>query len=209
MTSRFETLCLELNFVAGVEATDPRLDVDYVSDKRSACVMLQHVDSLRHFVENCTTEYCIICEDDVMISKDLKDDLPEFIEMYERFSLNVLLLGYLAAFKIEDWHLYYDIKASTSKYKYKSFPNDLWGSQMYLVSRKNAVDMIQRYQPTFMLNTPEIPYSPDWTLTKYGNRLMVYPMVAVEEGSTKTDDTGQNEFHQQSHAINFNPDIHF
>lgn len=209
MTSRFERLGLELNFVAGVEASDPRLDFDYVSDKRTASVMLQHIDSLSHFVENCTTDYCIVCEDDVMISKDLKDDLPEFIEMYEKFLPNVLLLGYLITFKLEDWYSYFDTQASTSKYKYRLYPDHLWGSQMYLVSRQNAINMIERYQPTFMLTTPEIPYNPDWTLTKNSNRLMVYPMVAVEEGSTKTDHSGQNEFHQQSHDVNFNPDIHF
>lgn len=206
---RFERLGVPINFVPAVELDDPRLAVDYVKEKKAASCILGHIDSLKHFVENTTHDFCVVCEDDVMISKHLKEDLNEFIEMYDKFSLNVLLLGYLMPYKLEDSHSYFDTLASTDKYKYKTFPDDVWGSQMYLVSRKNAIDMVERYQPEFILKNPEIPYSADWTLTKYGNRLMVYPMLGVEEGSIQTDHCGQNNFHQHCYTVNFNPDIHF
>lgn len=209
MTDRFEKLNIPLNFVPGVELDDPRVCFDYVTDKRTACIMLQHVDSLRHFIENSTNNYCIVCEDDILISKNLKTDLAEFIEIYENLSLNVLLLGYLVSFKIEDWFSSFVVKASTDKYKYTTFPDDVWGSQMYLVSRKNAIDMVQRYTHEFMRDTPQIPFNPDWTLTKYGSRLLVNPMVAVEEGTTQIGDNAHNEFHARCYQANFNSNIHF
>lgn len=206
---RFERVGIPIHFVPAVELDDPRLAVDYVKDKRIGSNLLGQIDSLKHFVENTTNDFCVVCEDDVMISKNLKEDFKEFIEIYDKFSLNLLLLGYLMGFKLEDCHLDFHTVVSTDKYKYKTFPDDLWGAQMYLVSRKNAIEMVERYQPEFILKNPGIPYNPDWTITKYGNRLMVYPMVAVEEGNTQTNSSMHSDYHRHCHNVNYDPDIHF
>ena len=209
MIARWNKLELSLNFVSPVETSDIRLNVSHVEDKRTASIMLQHVDSMKHFLENSTNKYCIICEDDITVSKNIKRDLPEFINVYENFSLDVLLLGYLVSYEIEPWNTYYITKLITDRYQYKTFPPDLWGTQMYLFSRNYAIEMVEKYQLDFILKNPQIPYNPDWTITKLGNNLLVYPMIAVEEGATKTDHEGQNNVHTKTFTINFNPDVHF
>jgi GR25 family glycosyltransferase involved in LPS biosynthesis len=209
MINRWNKLDLILNFVDPVEQDDSRLNVPYIQDRRTASIMLQHIDSMKHFLDNSTNEYCIICEDDIFVSKNLKENLPEFINTYEKLSLDVLLLGYLVSYEIEPWNTYYNTKLITDKYQYKTFPNDLWGTQMYLFSRKHAKHMIETYQLDFIFKNPDIPYNPDWIITKLGNNLIAYPMIAVEEGITKTDHYGQNEVHSKTFTVNFKPDVHF
>ena len=78
MTERFRTLGIDLHFVNPVEENDRRMEYTSLY-KRTSAIMLQHLDSIRHFYENTSAEYCIICEDDIHISKYLVRDLPEII----------------------------------------------------------------------------------------------------------------------------------
>ena len=205
MQNRWNVLGLDLKFVDPVETSDSRFDIvrEYDANKglRDWAIMLQHLDSLRDFVQleyivNEKNEYVIICEDDIMVSKHLPNDLPEIIETYERLKLDVLLMGYLIPYKITDDNHYYPLKERNYKYSYHGYPGDIWGSQMYMVSRKHAEILLQRYTVEYALlsekdfldkDKEKEPFSPDWTLTKYGNRSVIYPMVALEEGNTKCD----------------------
>jgi hypothetical protein len=44
------------------------------------------------------------------------------------------------------------------------------------------------------------PFSADWTITQEGNRRIVYPMLAIEDGTGKYDDEGQAQMHALSHS---------
>jgi len=50
------------------------------------------------------------------------------------------------------------------------------------------------------------PFSADWTITKDGNRALIFPMLAVEDGKTRNCDSGQDIFHQSCHLYNYNPE---
>ena len=211
MQNRWDLLKLDLNFVDPVETSDPRFDIvrKHNPNKglRDWAIMLQHLDSLRHFVEKTEyikgekNEYVIICEDDIMVSKHLPNDLPEIMETYDQLNLDVLLMGYLIPYKIYDDNHYYPLKERNYKYSYHGYPGDIWGSQMYMVSRKHAEILLQKYTIEYALfsedKVDKEPFSPDWTLTKYGNRSVIYPMVALEEGDTKCNWDSEIDYHQK------------
>jgi GR25 family glycosyltransferase involved in LPS biosynthesis len=214
MQNRFKYFNYDLKFVPGVEKTDHRLqNFDDSLDKRTFSIMLQHLDSIHDFVSSDTDSgsdrYCVICEDDIMISRNLKEDFPEIIRTYNKLNLDVLLLGYLVSFKIEPWFTYFPVKEKTDKYYYMGYPDDLWGAQMYFFSLESAKKMLEKYYNNDSAILSDHPFNPDWTLTKFGNRAIIYPMVAVEEGGTKTDHEMQNSFHLACHKMNYNPDVHF
>jgi GR25 family glycosyltransferase involved in LPS biosynthesis len=205
MTTRFQQLCLPLNFVDHVSNDDVRLEgVPERVHKRAWSIMLQHMDSIRHFVEDTQNDFCIVMEDDILVSKDIVNDLQGVIETYNKLQLDVLLLGYLIPFKIHDYNPHFPLKERNDKYSYYDFPSDLWGSQMYMISRNHAINLLERYTIEHAIETIESePFSPDWTLTKYGKKAIIYPMIAVEEGGTKADLYSESQFHLNCYLTNY------
>ena len=209
MVSRFSKIGInEPHFVDPVFISDLRLNNDEIQHKRTCSIMLQHLDSLKHFLEQTDKEFCIVCEDDIHISKNLRNDLPEIVEQFKEQDLDVLLLGYLSMYPVDtETNTHFTLKSRSKKYKYANFPDDLWGSQMYMMSRKHAKNVLEQFGPDYIL-TGELPYNPDWILTKTGNRALIVPMLAVEEGDTKTDHGGQNEFHRRCFECNYDRDLY-
>ena len=208
MTRRWETLGLNLTFVAPVETTDPRLDIPTLDfEKRTWSIMLQHLDSIRHFVEKTSGEYCIVCEDDIVVSKHIATDLPEIVKTYNEVKLDILLMGYLVPYRITDDNHYYPLKSRNFKYSYHDYPDDLWGSQMYMFSRKHAIEILQKYTIDYAIQNLSCekskPFSPDWTITKYGEKAIIYPMVALEEGDTKCNMECEITYHQKCFHLNY------
>jgi hypothetical protein len=205
MTSRFEQLGLLLNFVDPVRNDDARLaDVPERADKRTWSIMLQHMDSIRKFVEETQNDFCIVMEDDILVSKDIVNDLPGAIETYNKLELDVLVLGYLLPFKIHDYNTCFRLKDRNNKYSYYDFPGDLWGAQMYMVSRNHAIHLLELYTIEHAVETIDTePFSPDWTLTKYGKKAIIYPMIAVEEGGTKANSYSESQFHLSCYLTNY------
>jgi hypothetical protein len=207
MTSRFRKLDIDLHFVNPVQMGDVRIE-NTPLDKRTSAIMLQHLDSVRHFYENTTADYSIICEDDIHISKNLVSDLPEIIKNFQELGLDILLLGYLFPRQLHG-NGYFPVLKDTGRYSFHGYPDDIWGSQMYLISRKHAKYLIDTFTIQFAIDHLEkIPYSPDWIITKYGKRAVITPMIAVEEGEDKSGNCGQTDFHRRCHQHNFNADIH-
>lgn len=170
MTRRFETLGMPVHFTAPVFSSDPRLDIEGIPDrdKRTCSIMLQHLDSLRHFLDNTSSEYCIVCEDDILVSKNLLIDLPLIIDTFRELELDVLLLGYLWPHWIDaDGNPHFLRMSRDAKYQYTRLPDDLWGSQMYMVSRIHARNLLEMFPPEYGIpGEGRLPYNPDWTLTK-------------------------------------------
>ena len=207
MTNRFRELDIDLHFVNSVQEGDERME-NTPLHKRTSAIMLQHLDSVRHFYENTTAEYCVVCEDDIHISKNLASDLPEIIKNFQELGLDLLLLGYLFPHQLHgNWH--FPVLKDTEKYSYHGYPDDIWGSQMYLISRKHAKYLLDTFTIQFAIDHIEkVHYNPDWTITKYGKRAVITPMIAVEEGEDKSGHGGQTEFHRMCHQHNFNVDVH-
>lgn len=202
MVNRFKAVDLELKFIDPVFQTDER--VQNADEKRTWSIMLQHLDSIRDFYENTTNDYVVVCEDDILISKNINTELPTIIKHFEELELDVLLLGYLIHYSPHN-NGYYPTYLTNETHTYFDYPNDLWGSQMYLVSRKHAKYLLEHYTIEHAIaSIGTEPYSSDWTITKKGKKAIIYPMLAVEEGATKTDHGFQNYFHQKCHEFNYN-----
>ena len=207
MVSRFEQVGIDLHFVNPVFENDPRLQNTPLY-KRTSSIMLQHLDSIRNFYENTSAKYCIVCEDDIHISKHLHEHLPKIIQDFESLDLDLLMLGYLYPYGMHGNPHFRTLK-TTDNYTYHAYPDDIWGSQMYLISRKHAETLLNKYTIQFAIEQLEIiHYNPDWTITKCGKRALISPMLAVEEGDDKSKHEGQTEFHRLCHLGNYNPNVH-
>ncbi len=209
---RFDKLGFEIKFTKEVDLDDPRLTPYDISksEKRIWAIALQHFDGLRDFYYNTDYQYCIGCEDDIYVSKSFSTDITGIIEHFEELKLDILMLGYLLPFKIDNessYHQgYFPILKRTDKYLYQEYPNDIWGSQMYLVSRSYAKQLLDKYTPEFAFKNPDIPYNPDWIITKVGKRALLNPMIAVEEGVNLSDHIGQIDFHKRCFKCNYEED---
>ena len=213
MTTRFSSIGFSLQFVPPVYISDNRLAAvpqNLNVDKRVWSIMLQHLDSIRHFVDNSSANHCIVCEDDILISKSFHKELPQVIQHFDKCQLDVLLLGYLMPYRIEK-NAFNDEKALGVYESYSFYPyyEGLWGSQMYLISRNHAKKLLEKYTVEYAMANLEHPFSPDWTLTKDGHRALIYPMMVLEEGTTKTNHTGQNEFHQKCFETHYDSEKFF
>ena len=207
MIDRFSSIDIDLQFIDPVYENDHRL-FDTNLYKRTSSIMIQHLDSIKHFYEKTSAKYCVVCEDDIHISKNLANDLPEIIKNFEELKLDILLLGYLFPHSLnENWH--FPVLKDTEKYNYHGYPDDIWGSQMYLISRDHAKNILDKYTIDWAVeNIERTHYNPDWTITKFGKRAVISPMIAVEEGVDKSGHQGQTHFHVICHEHNYNKDVH-
>jgi GR25 family glycosyltransferase involved in LPS biosynthesis len=155
MSERLTALGFQFKFTDPVETSDSRLsDPDKnipEGNKRVWAIMLQHLDSIRDFYENTTKSHCIVCEDDIYIKKSMPNILEAIIKKSEELNFDVVLLGYLMPYKIEMNTIlhsqYYKIIDTDESigHVYHKYPCDLWGSQMYMVSRENAKTLLDPY----------------------------------------------------------------
>ena len=208
MKERFEKEGLELEFVAPVEITDSRVLPAPDNQKRTWAIMLNHLDMLKTFLES-DAEYGIFCEDDIYIRKNLKSYISNCVSAYEKYDLEILLLGYLLPYNAAEINVHPDFKLLDSQSLFLKYTDDVWGSQMYMLNRVIAERFLRKYTIEYALKSernPNIPYfSPDWTLTKEAKRAIICPMLAVEEGNVVTSHGGQALFHEKCTKFNFNP----
>jgi len=215
MKCRFNKFNVEPIFPPGVSLSDKRLTISNAgADKRVWSIMLQHLDAIRLFYEQTDHDHCIVCEDDIHISKKFMDDMTQLIPKFIQLELDILLLGYLLSFKIhmttclhKQHFAYIDTVGDHTIHHY---PIDLWGCQMYLISRKYAKYLLETFTVQYAIeNINKVPYSPDWIITKNGKRAIVCPMVAVEEGINVSHDHSQIGYHKLCHTTNFDPEKYF
>jgi GR25 family glycosyltransferase involved in LPS biosynthesis len=188
MKNRFTKLNLDVQFYDGVNMDDER--ISNVGGYGSWSCMYGHLDMINKFLNETDKEYGVFCEDDIYIHKEFADDIPKIIHDFKTMNLDVLLLGYLIIHP-----------PSTEKIikNYYSYHDHLWGSQMYMISRSHAKNLIQKYYGDYAvqsLTTNITPFSADWTITKDGNRAMVYPMYAVEDGKKQYEWNDQEVLHK-------------
>ena len=214
MVKRFTSLHLDhlITFTPEVHATDSRL-VSFESNRRTASIMLQHLDSLRLFLAT-PHDHAIICEDDIHISSTFAEKLPSILHDFKEMKLDIMMLGYILTFHIDmnsGFHQGYfpyvndkNNQSDISSHTYHSFPDDIWGSQMYLVSRSYARHLLDTYDcvDENMEMLTSLTYNPDWIITKpkKHKRALIYPMVALEE----KNDGGQNYNYEKQYHAHYN-----
>ena len=214
MIARFQTAGFtDAEFVihGGTSIQDPRIAGRGLIRHTEKCwsCMYGHLDMIRDFVQS-GEEHGIFCEDDILIDADMKDRLAHIIADFDAMSLDTLLLGYLITHPMNgdgiDRSIYVNLQtAETTQYRYYTY-EDIWGTQMYMLSRAQAQWILEKYAHGYadaFLASPQTiypPFSADWTITKEGNRRIVYPMLAIEDGLSKYDDEGQRQFHAAAHS---------
>ena len=218
MIERFTKLNFNnINFVKEVHSNDDRITCfshleNYNKiEKRTWSIMMQHLDSIENFYENNKNyNHCIICEDDIFISKDLPDKLQDIIKDFNSLSLDVLMLGYLLPFKIDvnSYHslAHFPMLLTNNKNSYTihNYPNDIWGTQMYIISREYAKFLLENFTNLYAYYNLDKPYNPDWIITKNGKRALINPMFAVEEGVNLSDCYSQQQYHKICFEMHYN-----
>lgn len=200
MESRFKQLEINCIFSDGVHHND-------------WSIMLGTLEVIQQFY-NSGKEFCIFCEDDVYIHKDLKLMLPKVMEDFKLMNLDILLLGYLIPFEIKSYYHGFELKSDNPNlnYTYHNYPDDLWGVQMILFSRSHAKYILEKYTIQYAIKSrkdPTLqPFSTDHTITKTGNRALIYPMLAVETANKTTGHFGQDTFHENCNKCNYDPNIY-
>jgi len=148
--------------------------------------MYGHFKMIQDFVHQSELPYGIFCEDDIFIHKDFVSLLPQILSDFESLDLDVLLLGYLTGFEITYHHQPLKKEATENfPYRYHYYHDNLWGTQMYMLSRKQAIHLLEefsidKYLEKIQENPQRTPWSADWILTKNGNRALIAPLLVVE-----------------------------
>jgi hypothetical protein len=219
MENRFRNLGIDAFIYEGVTFDDERIegrDIHHHT-KRTWSFTYGHFDLIREFYFNSDKEYGIFCEDDIFIRKDFVQHLPKIIENFDEMQLDLLLLGYLTQYVIDENYggIYLKGPKSTEEHPFSYFnlPDSIWGAQMYMLSRSQAWELITKYSPPYadltITNASMTPFNSDWTITKEGNRALIYPMIALEDGKTSYLDGGQQNYHQECHHNNYEKDVFY
>lgn len=219
MQTKFEQLGIDFLFYDGVNLNDSRIHPE--SYKKCWSCMYGHLDMIKIFYNDSTLDYGIFCEDDIYIHKDLKNFMPQIIKDFKALNLDVLLLGYLVPFQIKSYYNGFHLKNNNLKsegLKYHNFADDVWGTQMYMLSKKHARTILEKYDvlsgyalKTLTDNTLT-PFSADWTITKEGNRALISPCLAVEDGKSNMiqydNSYEQFIFHKRCHEAHYDMMLH-
>lgn len=214
MQTKFEKLDINFVFYDGIELNDKRIHSE--SYKKCWSCMYGHLDMIKMFYNDSELEYGIFCEDDIYIHKDFKQLIPQIMNDFKHLNLDVLLLGYLVPFQIKSYYNGYHLKDknfTSDGLKYHNFTNDTWGTQMYMLSKKNAKKILEKYDETSnyavktLSDNTLTPFSADWTITKDGNRALITPCLAVEDGKgllTHYDNSyEQFIFHKRCYEVHY------
>ena len=204
MNTRFETVGYPIHWIPPVLTSDARIPAEE-PQKRTHAIMLNHLDMIVAFLAS-SHQYGIFCEDDIYIHRDFASFMPRIVEGYKRHGLDVLLLGYLMNYVPFSIQTFRGHDLLETPPLFMNYNDGLWGSQMYMMDKAAALKVLETFQD--FQHVKEC-YSPDWTITKFGKRALVYPMLAVEEGNVATDHVGQQEFHKQCAVIHYNPKYYF
>lgn len=208
MEERFKKLDINCIFYDGVGMDDPRM-----KNNKNGSIMFGLLDIIQKFYDS-EKEFGIFCEDDVYIHKDFKLMLPDIFNDFKIMNLDVLLLGYLIPFEIKPYYQNFELKSNNPnlKYVYHNYPNDLWGGQMILFSKKYAKYILEKYTIEYAIKCDNDntlpPFSGDHTVTKEGNRALIYPMLAVETADKISGCYAQDIFHENCRNQNYDPNIY-
>ena len=82
--------------------------------------------------------------------QDLIEILPKVLNDFNLLNLDILLLGYLTPFIVNDKmsETGFSLKRQTDIkpiYTYHNYPEELMGTQMYILSRKHAKTLLDKY----------------------------------------------------------------
>ena len=216
--ARFDTEGLPVQFVQGVAWDDPSIAVDsLIIDKAKflnrwsplawSC-MHGHLKIIREFLDT-GEDRCIICEDDVMLRRNMAVHLPHILYQFDSLKLNMMLLGYLTPDRysnpMENWNLL-------------PYEFNVYGTQMYVISRAHAEFIWSTCAPhtgagvAHLTDPALMSFNADWIITKavdYNLRVKLTPLMAIEErgGGKGYGDAFQEYWHDLCHDTHYSSDL--
>jgi len=205
MKERFSKVDIDITFLPGVSPDDPRIGPDRLN-KKGDCVMYCHLDMLQEFLKG-DAEFGILCEDDIYIRKTFKHDILIAIDGFKRLNLNVLLLGYLTGYYPCLSNVLFHTPLETP-YAFLNVYKELWGTQMFMVSRESAKMMLERFSDPYKTEKT-VYFASDWTLTKVERNACLYPMLAVEKIYPERGNSSDDRFHRQNEKLHYNSEFYF
>lgn len=174
--------------------------------------MWGHLKMLIEFLNNSDKEFGMFFENDVYISRSLPSDISFLCNRMKLYDLDILLTGYLIDYDPGNCNNSGNENVDIDTIGFYQYDYDLWGSQSYIVTRKHAQYLVNKYTEDYLkqtlLDSTLTPFSADWTITKDGNKALVYPMYAVEEGNINALDIGHINFHKSCTAFNYKPHLY-
>lgn len=198
MQAKFESLGLPLTIHAGVE-------VDDTPAGRTFSIMYGHLAMIRAFHESSNADIGVFCEDDILLHKDFKSFLPAIAEQFQTLALDTLLIGYLCENPI-DTYCNFPTLAHLQKgpYKILGYPDGTWGTQMYMITKAQAGYLLEKYSSiTGPASCKDPPFAADWTITKEGNRALVYPLLVIEGIQKPSGSDPHDRSHQACKAFSY------
>jgi len=212
MENRFKQLGINAFISDGVSFDDPRIK-NSKGYKRTLSFTFGHLDLIKDFYFLSDKEYGVICEDDIFIRKDFVKQLPIIIQNFKKMKLDVLLLGYLLNYNINFQLKETEFNKEEHPFDYYSFPDNFWGAQSYIISKKHANYLIKKfsypYSELSIENKKLKPFNADWCFTKEGNRALIYPPICIEDGKTIYEDSSQQIFHDSCHKFCYKENIFY
>lgn len=220
ITNRFQQLGLGFQFVEGFDAensqiTPDNLDVLKQEDRWHRLAwscMHGHLAIIEKFLQESNSDHLIACEDDIMLRRDFAHELPVIEAQFRKLKLDVLMLGYLTPDPVAQ--VSSRMPTASTPYSYHHYEFNIYGTQMYMLSRSHAEWLHQNYGAPSGWSQRVVQeggtYNADWIITKTGRRALIYPMMAIEElgGGVGYNDHGQEHFHQLCHHNNYDPFVH-
>lgn len=223
MAERFATAGVEFEFVESPDALDPEyappLDIMEKAEmlgtwkaKAWSCISGHYKIIEQIAVSNA--DVAIVCEDDILIRRDFVQVLPGIVANFQAYNLDMLLLGYLST--DTPAVASYALPEALPVFGYYRYHEHIWGTQMYMISKKHAQFLLTHYGSEYavasLLNPELTPWAADHIITKTGNRALLSPQLAVEQGQI-TDPDAVNadihvQYHRDCHLVNYDSEIH-
>lgn len=204
MKQRFNNLNIDCKFYEGVKHNDERINKKKYNKykKRLLSILYGHLDIINDFYFNSSKKYAVICEDDIIIHKNIKNILQKVLIDFSILDLDILLLSYMIPYKIDKKGIFfhYQIKRDMpvdSTYRYYDYPQYLSGTQMYVITRSYANFLLQKYVHK-KININDNSFTYDKILIHHGNKALIYPMLAIENNNQ------DDPYHQLCHKIHYN-----
>ena len=149
-------------------------------------------------------DIAVFCEDDVSLHREFGTLLTSARRAFDAMDHDIMLLGCLSP-----------DKPAGDGLCYRDYTDDQWGTQMYMLRRRYAVHLRDKYDHAYALKslTDEsmTPFAADWFITKdTRSRSMVLPMLAVEEGAIEdASASGHVRFHRLCHEAQYDPALYW
>lgn len=211
---KFESQGFSLSFYDGVSPEDARIQGRALEQnvQRTWSIMYGHLDMLSIFLKS-GKEYGIFCEDDILVRNDFGKYLTQILSHFKEMRLDVLLLGCLCSnpnfYRYSNFPERRISDYATHPFRYYAYDSNpdsaVWGTQMYLLHRSQAAFLLEKYANGYADRTIEdkslVHFSADWTITKEGEKAIIFPLVAIENAEAEYEDEHQGACRKKCYKL--------